>query len=107
VLLELLLGCLALQSLVAVRLCQGDFHLLAVQLESAHLLDRLQRRFLAVKHNEGLSLPLHAPLRNDVENRSIMVEDGVESFIQGLRLDTLSEIVYLRLLANAALRSAM
>jgi hypothetical protein len=99
---ELLIRRLPLYGLIAMCLRQRYLHLLPVKLEPVHLLHRLQCRLLAIEYDKGLAFTLQAGFSNDVEDRSIVVEDGVQRLLERLDLDTLGEIVYLRLLANAA-----
>jgi hypothetical protein len=83
----------SLHRLVAV--CFRPVHLqgLSVQLKPAHLLDRVERRLLAVKHDERLALALQAALRNNIQNRAVVLEDLCERLLHRVDLDTLLEIV--------------
>jgi hypothetical protein len=92
---------LALDCLVAVCLRPVYFHDLAVHFESVHLLDRLQRSLLAVKDDERLTLALQTALRNNIENRAVVLEDSCQRLFHGIDLDALLEVIDLVLSAIA------
>jgi hypothetical protein len=71
----------------------GDADRLAVQLEPIHILDGLERGFLAVEHDEGLPLALQAALGNHVQDRPVVREDAPQRFLEHVDGDTLFEVV--------------
>lgn len=94
------LCCFSLNRLVAVRFRLGHLEGFAVQLETAHFLDRFECGLLAVKHDKSLALALEAALRDNVEYRSVVLEDFGESLLHGVDLDALFEIADLVLSAS-------
>jgi hypothetical protein len=92
---------LSLDGLVAVCLRPVHLHDLAVHFESVHLLDRLQRSLLAVKDDERLTLALQTALRNNIENRAVVLEDSCQGLLHGIDLNALLEVVDLVLSAIA------
>jgi hypothetical protein len=107
VLLELVLSCLALQRLVAMRLRHSHPHLLSVHFKARHLLDSFQSRLPAIEHDKSLALPLQAALRNYIDNSSIVREDGVQRLLHDIDLDALLEIADLEFSISTVPRSAM
>lgn len=92
---------LSLDRLVAV--CLRPVHLqdLAVHLESVHLLYRLQRCLLAIENNKCLALSLQTALRDNIENRTVVLEDSCQGLLHGIDLNALLEVVDLVLSAIA------
>jgi hypothetical protein len=105
---------LPLDSLVAMCLRPVHLQRLAVQLESAHLLDSIQRRLFAIKDDERLALALQAALRNNIQNRAVVLKDLRECLLHRVDLDALLEVVDLlqsasrhRVQCKCVLRSAI
>jgi hypothetical protein len=92
---------LSLDRLVAVCLRPMHLHDLAVHLEPVHLLYRLQRGLFAVEDNERLALALQAALRDNIENRTVVLEDSSQGLLHGIDLNALLEVVDLVLSAIA------
>lgn len=88
-----------LDRLVAVCFRFRHLQRLAIQLETVHFLDCLERRLLAVKDDECLTLALQAALSDNVEYRSVVLEDFGECLLHCVDLDTLFKVVHLRLSA--------
>ena len=97
---------LSLDRLVAVCLRPVHLHDLAIHLESVHLLHRLQRCLVAIENNKRLAFALQTTLRDNVENRSIVLKDSCQGLLHGIDLDALLKVVDLVLSAIAP-RSAM
>jgi len=92
---------LSLDCLVAVCLRPVHLHDLAIHLEAVHLLYRLQRSFLAVKDNKCLALPLQTALCDNIQDRTVVLEDPCQGLLHGIDLDALLEVVDLVLSAIA------
>lgn len=91
----------SLDCLVAVCLRPVHLHDLAVHLEPVHLLYRLQRGLFAVEDNERLALALQTALRDNIENRTVVLEDSSQGLLHGIDLNALLEVVDLVLSAIA------
>lgn len=96
--------CFPLDRLVAMCLCPLHLHDLAIHLKAVHLLDRLERCLLAVKHNKRLSLALQAALRNHIEDRAVVLKHPGERLLHGIDLDTLLQVVDLVAICQRAIR---
>lgn len=84
---------LPLHRLIAVRLRARHLQRLAVQLEPIHLLDRVERRLLTVKHHERLALALQRRLGDDVQHGAVVHEHAHERLLHRVDLDPLLEVV--------------
>jgi hypothetical protein len=82
-----------LDRLVAVCLCPVHSHDLAIHLKSVHLLHSLQCCLLAVKHNKCLALSLQTALRDDIQDRSVVLEHPGQGLLHRIDLDTLLKVV--------------
>lgn len=71
---------------------EGDLHGLIEQLETLDLFDGLKGGLGLFKYNEGLALGLQVRLGDDIDDVSILGEDGSQSGLQSFGLDALLEI---------------
>ena len=67
-------------------------HGLAENLEALDLLNRVGGRLCVLKDDKSLSFSLQVRLGDDLENISILGEDGGEGRFQGVNLDALLEV---------------
>ena len=90
--LEVLVIAGALDGGIASGSGEGDLHGLVEQFETLNLFDSLKGGLGLLKYNEGLTLCLQVRLSDDVDDVSILGENGSQSGLQNFGLDALLEI---------------
>lgn len=86
---------------VAPRPRQGHHHGLLKQLEALEIVDGSLSRLGLVKDHKGLALGLEVGLGDDINDISVLGEDGAQGLLEGLWLDALLEIAYIDSTQNA------
>lgn len=91
-LLKLVLVAGAQHSRIAPRAGEGDNHGLLEELEALDLVDGLCSGLWVFKDDKGLALGLEVRLGDNVDNLSIVGEDGGQGLLEGLGLDPFFEV---------------
>ena len=91
-LLKLVLVAGAQHSRIAPSAGEGDNHGLLKELEALNLVDGLYGGLWVFKDDKGLALCFEVRLGNNVDNLSVVGEDGGQSLLEGLGFDPFFEV---------------